>query len=233
MQRDDALFKSQTLSATDVEPGTPELAYMAARRMRVLWSARSHDLDGWRAAIEWMTPEGKPKAWEVLPSPDKPYGTARAFIEAEVHPDFDRLYFYVNEMLGSEWAKRIANNYGDRPGPKEGTVNNPNRDESGRFATGDTHNPYAHKDYGSESKYGTRASYLLERLSPEDAAEIGEGRKYRTVYEAARKTGIVKDRGQRLCMYADDPEAAGRYLAERVDAEWMLACYDAFMKASE
>ena len=30
-----------------------------------------------------------------------------------------------------------------------------------------------------------------------------------------------------------DPTKAGKYLAERVDAEWMLACYDAFMKASE
>lgn len=30
-----------------------------------------------------------------------------------------------------------------------------------------------------------------------------------------------------------DPVKAGKYLAERVDAEWMLACYDAFMKASE
>lgn len=229
MQRDDALFKSQTLSADDVEPGTPELAYMAARRMRVLWSARSHDLDGWRAAIEWMTPAGKPKAWQVLPSPDKPYGTARAFIEAEVHPDFDRLYFYVNEMLGSEWAKRIADNHADRPGPKEGTVNNP----SGNNQYVKQDNPYAHKDYPSGSKYGTRASYLLERLSPEDAAEIGEGRKYRSVYEAARKTGIIKDRGQRLCMYADDPEAAGRYLAERVDKDWLMACFDAFMKATE
>ena len=30
-----------------------------------------------------------------------------------------------------------------------------------------------------------------------------------------------------------DPTKAGKYLADRVDAEWMLACYDAFMKASE
>ena len=30
-----------------------------------------------------------------------------------------------------------------------------------------------------------------------------------------------------------DPVKAGKYLADRVDAEWMLACYDAFMKASE
>ena len=30
-----------------------------------------------------------------------------------------------------------------------------------------------------------------------------------------------------------EPVKAGKYLAERVDAEWMLACYDAFMKASE
>lgn len=27
-----------------------------------------------------------------------------------------------------------------------------------------------------------------------------------------------------------DPTAAGRYLAQRVDAEWMMECYDAFLK---
>ncbi len=128
---------------------------------------------------------------------------------------------------------KIADNYGDRPGPQDGTVNNPSRDESGKFTSGD-HNPYVHKDYGEKEKgYGTSKTYLSERIAkefPEQASNIGKGKQYKTITEAARKLGIVKDR-QRVTIYIDDPEDAGRYLSGRVDNEWMIACYDAYMKA--
>ncbi len=92
---------------------------------------------------------------------------------------------------------KIADNYGDRPGPQDGTVNNPDGvggksgkqidnsyvrnyyqtegDESGKFTSGD-HNPYVHKDYGENEKgYGTSKTYLSERIAkefPEQASSI-------------------------------------------------------------
>ena len=78
-------------------------------------------------------------------------------------------------MLGIEWAKRIADNYGEQPGPSAGIVNNP---QGHNQYTGSEDNVYAHKHYPHhESKGGTSKAYLLERLSPEVVAEIGKGKR--------------------------------------------------------
>ncbi len=218
------------LSVDDVEDGSSEKAYMAARSMKGLWRARSHDLDSWRRTIEWMTPPGALPAWKKLPSESNPFNTAKAFFEAEVHPDYDKLLAYVEIMLGIEWAKRIADNYADKPGPQTGTANNPNHDEQGRFAKSDDHNSHAHNYYGKgEKQRGTSKAYLLERLSLEVVAEIGKGKRYKSVHEAARKTGVI-DVPDRYYV-PSDPQAAGRYLAERVDREWFDTLIDTYYKA--
>lgn len=124
----------------------------------------------------------------------------------------------------------------DRPGPKEGTVNNPNGNGgwSGKKSEEkNLDNPYTHKDYQDRDgypKYGTNPTYLLERIEkehPAETANIGKGKPYKTVHEAARKLGIVKDR-KRLSFYADDPAAAGRYLASRVDEDWIGAMLETY-----
>ena len=157
--------------------------YLAARSMKVLWRARSHDLDSWRKTIEWMTPPDAAWAWEKLPSETKPYRTARAFIQAEVHPDYDKLLAYVEIMLGIEWAKRIADNYADKPGGN----NNP----SGHNQYNSDGQPYAHKvDREDETQYGTSKAYLLERLPPDVVAEIGGTSKDYTCARLKRQAAL-------------------------------------------
>ncbi len=68
----DVRLRSALLSIDDVKDGSPEKGLMAARQMRILWNSRSHDLDGWRKAIEWMAPPNAAKAWQRLPNDDKP-----------------------------------------------------------------------------------------------------------------------------------------------------------------
>ncbi len=164
----------------------------------------------------------------------KPYGTAKRMIEAEVCENHEAFYAFVEAVLGTEWAMKIADNYGDRPGPQDGTVNNP--DGVGGKSGKQIDNSYVRNYYqseGDESKRGNTKTYLSERIAkefPEQASNIGKGKQYKTITEAARKLGIVKDR-QRVTIYIDDPEDAGRYLSGRVSNEWMIACYDAYMKA--
>ena len=102
-------------------------------------------------------------------------------------------------MLGIEWAKRIADNYADRPGPQPGTVNNP---QGHNQHTDNEDNTYAHKYYPQDkTQYGTSKAYLLERLPDEVVAEIGKGKRYKSVHEAARVLAAVGRRGVcRLCL---------------------------------
>ncbi len=82
---------------------------------------------------------------------------------------------------------------------------------------------------------GNSNDYLTARIA-RDNPEILEGMKqgkYRSVRAAAIDAGIIDPDKTRRHQLPTDPAAAGRYLAQRVDAEWMLECYDAFMKCRE
>jgi hypothetical protein len=61
--------------------------------------------------------------------------------------------------------KRIADNYADRPGPSEETVDQRERDEQGRFAPNSYAHNYLDKD---KAQRGTSKAYLLERLPESD-----------------------------------------------------------------
>lgn len=227
MKTSQARVNAATTLETDIEPGTPEEAYQAINRAKMLWSFRKRDVDSWSEVIErWAT---EPKAWKRIPEM-KPYGTAKRMIEAEVCENYAAFYAFVEAVLGTEWAMKIADNYGDRPGPKEGTVENRERDDGGRFTPNSYARNYLDKD---EPKRGNTKTYLSERIAhehPDAAQDIGNGKKYKTIHEAARKLGIVKDR-PRASIYLDDPIAAGRYMANRVNKDWMLEFYDAYTKA--
>jgi len=72
-----------------------------------------------------------------------------------------------------------------------------------------------------EKHRGNTTAYLRQRIDadhPDALGNIGKGKKFKTVNEAARKLGIIPER-VRLCVYADSPQAAGRYLAERRDSQ--------------
>lgn len=76
---------------------------------------------------------------------------------------------------------------------------------------------------------GTSSEYITRRIARDrpDIIRRMKAGEFPSVHAAAKEAGIVKDKFQ----MPTDPTAAGRYLAQRVDNEWMLACYDAFMKS--
>lgn len=82
---------------------------------------------------------------------------------------------------------------------------------------------------------GTSDKYLADRIARDrpDILERMKAGEYRSVRSAAIDAGIIDPDKTKRYQLPTDPTKAGKYLAERVDAEWMLACYDAFMKASE
>ena len=81
-----------------------------------------------------------------------------------------------------------------------------------------------------DTAMGTSTAFTmrtLEKRAPAIHAEVLAGEL--SPHEAMVKAGLRLPPFQ----MPRDPTKAGKYLADRVDAEWMLACYDAFMKASE
>lgn len=79
---------------------------------------------------------------------------------------------------------------------------------------------------------GNSSDYLTARIA-RDNPEVLEGMKqgkYRSVRAAAIDAGIIDPDKTRRYQLPTDPAAAGRYLAQRVNAEWMLECYGAFLK---
>jgi hypothetical protein len=86
-------------------------------------------------------------------------------------------------------------------------------------------------DFRGKNKGGTDPRYLAARIA-RDRPDILEGMKqgkYKSVRAAAIDAGIIEPK-QRYQL-PTDATAAGRYLAGRVDNEWMIAFREAYMKA--
>ncbi len=115
----------------------------------------------------------------------------------------------MSTLLGIEWAKRIADNYADKPGAPEGNQN------------AAKNNSYARNYCFEEKQRGNSKAYLLERLPEDVVAEIGEGKRFKTVHEAARKTGVIAVPSRYYI--PSDAASAGRYLAQRVKSNWQMA----------
>ena len=102
---------------------------------------------------------------------------------------------------------------------------------------GDRKSDNQYNNYNTEtvSIQGTDSEYLTARIARDrpDILERMKAGEYRSVRSAAIDAGIIDPEKTKRYQLPTDPTKAGKYLAERVDAEWMLACYDAFMKASE
>lgn len=214
-----------TTSKDQIEPGSPEEAYQAINRAKMLWSFRRRDVDSWQEVINrWAV---KPEAWNRIPEDSTPYRSPRRMIETELEADYDQFKEFVRIVLGEAYAAKIDEPYDTHGG---------NRNPEGNNQYMETGQGYVHNlDQKEDKQRGTNKAYLRKRIAedhPDALEEIGKDRKYKTVYEAARCLGLAQDR-KRMCIYEDDPAAAGRYLAQRVDNEWMLACYDAFMKSLE
>lgn len=88
-------------------------------------------------------------------------------------------------------------------------------------------------NYNMIEDRGTSADYLTARIArdrPEIYAEMIRG-KYRSVRQAAIEAGIVTPTTR--YSLPDDPIAAARYLAQRVDQEWMGTMVAEFMNLIE
>lgn len=220
------LSQARVVAATtprdQIAPGSPEDAYQAINSAKMLWSFRRRDVADWREVIDrWLV---KPEAWNRIPEDSTPYRSPKRMIELELDTDYYQFKEFVRIVLGEAYAAKIDEPYQDRPGA-------PDENKNAHAIT--KNNGYARNDCISQSKRGNTNEYLRQRIAddhPDALEKIGKGRKYQSVFEAARNLGIVKDR-KRMCIYEDDPTAAGRYLAKHVDAEWMLACYEAFIKS--
>lgn len=89
-------------------------------------------------------------------------------------------------------------------------------------------------DNYNDLSQGTSAEYLTARIARDrpDILEAMRQGAYRSVRAAAIDAGII-DKNKTPFQLPKDPSKAGRYLAKHVDAEWMLACYEAFMNSLE
>lgn len=109
--------------------------------------------------------------------------------------------------------------------------------EIGETAGGDKksehyQNHYYNCNNDSMEKQGNTSDYLTARIARDDPqvyADMLKG-KYRSVRAAAIDAGIVDPEKTRRFQLPTDPVAAGRYLAYRVDKEWLMECVDAYMK---
>lgn len=209
-----------TTAQTDIDKGTPEEAYQAINRAKMLWGFRLRDVDSWNEVIERWNHE--PKAWLRIPDTDHPYGSPRRMIEAELDVDYDQFKEFVRIVLGTKAVALI-----DEPSQGHGG----NRNPWGASGKPDNQGYARNLDSEQTKARGNTEAYLRQRIlaeRPDALDEIGKGKTYSTVNEAARKLGIKADR-ERLCVYKDDPAAAGRYMAQRTDRDWFMAFVDAYM----
>lgn len=210
-----------TTAEKDIRPGTPEEAFQAVNLAKMLWGFRLRDVDSWQEVIEkWTT---NPPAWKRIPDEKNPYDSPRAMIEAELEVNYDQFKEFIRIVLGQKYAALI-----DEPLEKPGGKKNP--EGHNQYSNGG--HPHVHK--GDQKSYGTGQEYLRRLIlkeRPEVLDEIGKGKKYKTVHEAARKTGLINvpDRYH----IPSDPEAAARFLEKKVDKEWRLCLVDEIMKAIE
>lgn len=79
---------------------------------------------------------------------------------------------------------------------------------------------------------GTSSEYLTARIARDHPAILEDMKqgKYRSVRAAAIDAGIVDPEKTRRFQLPTDPVAAGRYLAYRVDKDWLMECVDAYFK---
>ena len=104
------------------------------------------------------------------------------------------------------------------------------KDKIGEMGRNNTHNNNNNNDGMVQ---GTSADYLTARIARDNPAILEDMKqgKYRSVRAAAIDAGIIDPDKARRYQLPTDPAAAGRYLSQRVDHEWLMECVDAFMKA--
>lgn len=159
----------------------------------------------WQDVIDrWCN---KPPAWQRIPE-DRPYGTPRAMIEAEVCPNYNAFCRFIEAVLGEEYAAKLL-----QPLPEQGEIGNGRSDNC---------NPYSD---GPER--GNSRDYQLRRLNrdrPDILRRLDAG-EYRSVRQAAIAAGIVKP--EKRISIAIDPESAARAIRRHFSDEQIDALIEA------
>ncbi len=165
-------------------------------------------------------------AWELFADKDgESFRTFRAFARAQrpyglgcTEDDLDALLDAAKKTV-----QDFAEMYGDEP------LKQPEDNEPGP-GRGNTKTSLHCKDVLPVSA-GNNAVYLTRRIARDrpDILERMKAGEFTSVRAAAKEAGIVKDKFQ----MPTDPAAAGRYLAQRVDREWLEALIDSYYKEIE
>jgi hypothetical protein len=179
----------------------------------------------------WQT-----QAWQLFTDKtDEPFRSFYAFARAQRPYGLGCTEDDYNALMDA--AKRtvqdFAEQYGDEPLPSASESHQGNNSAWAAHEITITKNDFDNikNDFRDSKSGGTSSEYLTRRIArdrPDIIKRMKDG-EFASVRAAAKEAGIVKDNFQ----MPKDAAAAGRYLAQRVDSEWMLACYDAFMKSIE
>jgi hypothetical protein len=177
-------------------------AIAARHRAVVLRNTWRHVDTSWDQWAQQLAEVEKERIWEIYPDEQSPCGSLEALLATlGIDPDqaLHRDKYEKRSVSVANAAKTVQpNGVHSSPDNYQGTM------------------------------YGTSEDYLAGRIArdrPDILEDMKQG-KYRSVRAAAIEAGIVKAKPR--FSVSDDPEAAGKYFAGRVDREWMEAMLDAF-----
>lgn len=177
----------------------------AAHRAVVLRNSWRRADTSWQQWQEQLAEAMKERIWEEYPK-ESPAGNLTSLLEQlDIDPNF---------ALSRE-------KFSDRP------IRGPGRPPKAENL--DNCQGFTAEEMGG----GNSADYLKARMArdkPEILRQFNAG-EIRSVRQAAIKAGIVNAKTR--YSLPDDPIAAGRYLAQRVDKDWLLSMVDEYMKAIE
>lgn len=196
---------ANTTPQTDHDIHSPVCAYQIVESLKTLWRSKSSQLKFWTRQLARLIEN---KAWLLIPV-DEPYGDLETMMEKEVGCTVEEFVAFMklvgidNDLLIS-LAKQNPLDH-PTPGPGRGHKSDP-----------DTAKPV--------SKKGNSREYLARRLArdcPEVLDEIGKGKKYKSVRQAAIATGIVKPK----VTVQFDPSDSGGNIASKLyqklsDEQW-------------
>lgn len=177
----------------------------AAHRAIVLRNSWQRADTSWQQWQEQLANAMKERIWEKYPN-DAPAGDLTTLLEKL---DIDPKFALSREKFSD---RPLLANGGDRRS-EEFQSNNCNTEKI--------------EDRGNNTDY---LKARIARDKPEILRRFNAG-EYRSVRQAAIEAGIVNAKTR--YSLPDDPVAAGRYLAQRVDKEWLLALVGELMKSIE
>lgn len=221
--------------------------------MRNTWRRNETAWEEWQRVLGNIIAD---RVWEFYPE-NKPCGSLPELLRInDIDPDeaFNKKQFDVRATISDQLqtkseAAKIAAEQTTAPGKRaalEYIAEHPEATQKAvAEAAGITQQMVAKIDgciYGTSSENTTQADRAktngitdrsqrkldkIERERPDlfDRVRSGE----LSIYAANKQAGFQSKSFQ----LPTDPTAAGRYLAKRVDREWLMECVDAFMKASQ